>query len=184
MMSEGHKDRDRHEDHSTNDKEFYRMSNSLVVKPDTDDLIVAARLILESSIDLKYPPRVGSITIKPFQPNDRKIHHALLLWQDRLGRRPSGVCAEYLSRAASRGHLLCEWDPVRDLPAFLHRTLYHGNAEYLIGHGPRRWRVCRGCVRRPALIEAATTPGSASRLKVWRIDNNRLVSDFNGKINV
>lgn len=111
-----------------------------------------------------------------------RIRIALLVWQDRIDRRSRDCCGAYLSHTISNNHLLCEWDPIRDLPAFLHRTIYHGNAEYIAGSGSRSWRVCLSCARRPALMEAATTPGSTSRLKIHRLRDGKLVSDFNGKI--
>jgi hypothetical protein len=69
--------------------------------------------------------------------------------------------------AMRAGKAPCEWNPFGDRLARLSDG-WHGKAELVGGKASResatqdrRLRVCRNCVLRPAVEEAARTPGKA-----------------------
>jgi hypothetical protein len=76
--------------------------------------------------------------------------------------------------AMRSGKVPCEWNPYRDRPARLSEG-FHAEAELSGGKvskdsakQDRKLRVCRDCAARPAVEEAARTPGKAvSFRELW-----------------
>lgn len=75
------------------------------------------------------------------------------------------------AQAMRAGKVPCEWNPWKDRPARLSDG-WHGKAEMVGGKTSkekasrdRRLRVCRDCALRPAVQEAARTPGTTVQFR-------------------
>lgn len=75
------------------------------------------------------------------------------------------------AQAMRAGKVPCEWNPYREQLARLSDG-WHGKAEMVGGKvstrradQDRRLRVCRDCALRPAVEEAARTPGKTVRFR-------------------